>query len=193
MSVFLKPRTACCLDCTVTEPMFVLASLVVIPPWLLLPGKCRQCSQLRPNMQCGDAASQLLSWCVVATGGKIGGALNAERAGPTDADKIWEYACWVVPFFGSKSALLVTSSYAHFWSNCHLHCDCELLEYCLPPFFLFLSRKPQFLYRQLILFAGVGTAVVKSLHTRIHQIVTAVICLNPFHYFSDYNTLSYFK
>ena len=36
-------------------------------------------------------------------------ALNAERARPTDADKIWEYTCWVVPFFGSKSALSVTS------------------------------------------------------------------------------------
>ena len=63
--------------------------------------------------------------------------------------------------------------------------------HCLPPFFLFLSKQPWLLCRQLILFAGVGSAILKSLHTRFHQKVTAIICLNLFHYFFNYNTLSY--
>ena len=79
-----------------------------------------------------------------------------------------------------------TSSYAHFWSNRYLHCDCELPS-LLPAAIL----KPWLLCRQLFLSAGVGSAILKSLHTRFHQKVTAIICLNLFHYFFNYNTLSY--
>ena len=71
-----------------------------------------------------------------------------------------------------------TSSYAHFGSNCHLHCDCESprMRITTACHHFSCSYQSNHSCRQLILFAGVSSVVLKSLHTGFHQIVTAIIC-----------------